>query len=81
MPTAWWLRPVKNEHGWANTARSHGIDCRAPGGQSVDVGRSDVRAEAPEVCEPGVVEDDGDNIGGPLGRLRIDRAPRLGFGG
>ena len=40
-------------------------------GQAVDVRRGDVRAEAPQLGEAGVVEDDGHHVGGTRGRLGL----------
>ena len=58
------------------------VERGTPGGQVVQVGRSDVGAEGPQVAEAGVVEHDGDDVGRALGRLGVvgESGGRLGRG-
>ena len=65
IPTAWWLRPVKNEarvgeHREVTWKRLNGAP---PAAKRVEVRRADVRAEGAQVAEAGVVEHDGDDVG------------------
>ena len=58
------------------------VERRAVLGQGIEMGGPDVGAESPEVPETGVVEHDGDDVGGTLGRLRVvgESWGRLGWG-
>ena len=84
IPTAWWLRPVKNdalvgEHSEVTWKR---LKRRAAGRQPVQVGRPDVGAERAQVAEAGVVEHDGDDVGRARRRLGFvgEARRRLGRG-
>ena len=84
IPTAWWLRPVKNdalvgEHSDVTWKRLNGAP---PAARRVEVRRPDVRAEGAQVAEAGVVEHDGDDVGRALRRLGVvgEAGCRLGRG-
>ena len=72
MPTAWWLRPVSSAGARRRAQRGdvEAVVAQPAGGEPVDRRRVDVGAEAAELREAEVVEDDHDDVGRAVGRLR-----------
>ena len=78
MPLLWWLRPV-TMHGAARRAQRRRVHVAVPqavGGEGVEVRRRDRAAVAAQLAEPGVVEDDEQDVRGALPGTRRCRPRR-----
>jgi len=79
MPTLWWLRPVKSRARRRTQRRDVKIrEAQSTRGEIVDMGRLEIRAETVEVRKAQVVDQDHDDVGSTVARMRGRWPPGCG---